>query len=86
MAYQVGDEFYDGVGNWIIVAVEQVPTADESAVVEYVTSFDYEGCIDRQPAVVFDELVEELEMTPVQDQPLEDRLAIWRHEFNNFPL
>lgn len=74
--WQVGDEWSDGWGNFILTEV----CADT------VTSFDYEGLIDVQTHDEWQELIDELNMTPVTEPSKEERLAQWRKYHPNFPL
>lgn len=86
MPFEVGQEWFDGAGHWIIVGVEDRLTWDEDATVQYVTTFDWEGIIDTEPADQFQELIDELEMVPVVEPPLEHRVRDWRRHWPNFPL
>jgi hypothetical protein len=87
MTYSVGQEWTDGQYNYIIVKVEDVLTADENRVIRFVTVFDGEGVVDRLPAVLHAECIEEMELEPVVEPPLPQRLAAWRrHHPSTFPL
>lgn len=75
--FKVGDEFADSVGNWLIVDVE----------LGRVRSYDWEGCLDWQSVDDWMSLMIDLEMKPVTEPSLEDRLALWRENGDpNFPL
>lgn len=85
--FEVGQEWYDGAGNYIIVAVEEVPTWDETSMVEYVTTYDFEGIIDRQPAAVWKEFIDEMDAEPVTEPSLPERIKAWVDAgAPNFPL
>lgn len=82
--FEVGQEWNDGWGNFIIVKVEDRPTVDEESTVQYVTTFDYEGVIETQPWFEWQAFINDMPLTPV-DGPLDERLASWRSVHNTFP-
>lgn len=82
--YEVGDEWYDGVGNWIITKVE-VREGHEGDPVEYVTTHDWEGVMTVEKVEDWTACVEDMNMTRVTEPSLDERLALWREAFPAFP-
>jgi hypothetical protein len=83
--YRVGDEWTDGEYNYIVVHIEDRLTADDDAVVRFVTVFDGEGISDTMPESVWAESAEGDRLKRV-DEPLAERLAEWRAHRPEFPL
>lgn len=94
--YMIGDEFSEGWGNYIVIDIERVAGWDEgenfadrthsTRRVEYVTTFDYEGIVDRQPASVWTEYVEEMNLQPVTEPNVVERVREWAENFPEFPV
>lgn len=76
MMFQVGDEWSDGWGNYIVVA----STADT------ITTHDWEGVISTETHASWQTAIDTIPLSPVTKPSLEERLAAWRATWPNFPL
>ena len=66
MDYKIGDEWSDGIGNFIIVDVD----------IDRIRTFDYEGCIFWESEESWRDAIKDMNLRPVTE-PLGDRIASW---------